>query len=168
MNNGNNGNMNNDPVLKEFKARLEALHNAVHSAAKFSELINAIVMIATPPAPHAGAHAVPNLEAAIQMFYQQMGVEEPHNMNLILSMSEQNAFNAVRQHVIDNLNWFNNDHNQVEAMKALEAHFDGMHGGHRKNKNMRNRSKRSTRRRTQRKRRSMRRKSSHRNQNKRT
>jgi hypothetical protein len=144
INNNNNNNNNNEDVLKQFSARLEALHNAVHSADKFSQLLNAIVMIATPPAPHAGAHAVPTLEAAIQMFYQQMEEEEPHNMNLNLSVSEQAAFDAVRQCVIDNINWFN--HNQFEATMALEEYVDGMRGGFRKNKSRRKRStRRSTR-----------------------
>jgi len=107
-------------------------------------------MIATPPEAYEEANAVPHLQEAIQRYYQEIDEEEPPQIDV--TNDEQVAFDAIRDHVINNLALFNN--NDL-AVIVIEEFAGGMHGGSRNKTQRSYRKKRSTRR----KRRSTRRKS---------
>ena len=128
--------------ITEFRELLQALHDTVQPAAKFEILKNAVVMIATPPAVHAGENAVPHLEEAIQRYYQEIAEEEPPQIDV--TNDEQVAFDAIRDHVINNLDVFNN--NNLAATEVIEEFAGDMHGGSRNKRQRSYRKKRSTRR----------------------
>jgi len=136
-----------------FESRIQSLHDIFHEQdmPKFNILVNAINIIATPPEPHQSAQSVPSLQEAIQTYYREIAEEEPPSLDL--SDEEQAAFDAVRDLVVNNFDWF--QQNNADAGEVIEGFAEGMRGGSRKRRSTRS-TKRSTRRKVHRKKRTLR------------